>query len=707
MGFYGNITYNTYGVQKGQIKPEHLDREYWSIKDKKEIESEQEFRNFLGFEEVNEIRWNEIQELKNKTTDEEELNLLKKEENFIQQAWNTALINSKKSLFKFHFHPDFSKAQNLYGSGMLIGFVREAEAGHFLYFISLGGRAGQIFTYKLELGITPITSVNEVTLSYDEIDSKTKDAINYMLSETITTSQLKDKIITTDKINSYAVTTDKINSYAVTTDKIDTQTITPDKLDRDYLEKTYISSIEGYNILFSTIKILEDVGTLVSPTGPLQGTIYMIGELKLNLPYIYSNPGNPDYYIGSYERIYSFGKCLAWRLDDTTIYIVSCDKGWIFSVKLDNIIPDGEDNYYYSSGGQYFKLEFKPIESPMIKNKAITREKINFEAVGTDQIAQKAIKQGQLDKNSVITENIENKAITREKLADTYLDYEHITDISTVNDLNEKISGEKLFRFYVNPDSDLAQSGFSDGNYIAVPRGSSGSSASHALINLNDFTAWCLEAGSGYPKPLTNNWKRNYWSACYSLEEICNQVSPVDSSYPQLSILYVVAGLSGIPAGHYLSYSVSTGNGKKVFLISGDRLQNYIVYKTLKEDQKNFSYTLAKIADVEQKPLDEYSITANELISNTWDNIAATLLQQQIGYEAIFKYYGVTNSYTGIFSAAPDNSADQIVIYVKKIGNNIIKTCAYSDSGPSPNYKETLLFLDQSWSQNPMEIISK
>lgn len=586
---------------------------------------------------------------------------------------------------------------------MLIGWVVEDDTEKSLQCLNLGNRSSQVFHYPLlrinngiwESVISGIDT-NDIVLRHDNCDKI--NMINFLQLNSITTSQLKDSAVTEDKIDDQAITTRKIENFAVTTDKIDVQAVTPDLLDRDYLEKTYISIIEGYNSLFSSIKALKDAGSLISPVEPLQGTIYLIGELKLDLPFGYSNPQDVDNYIGvPYGTICNFGRCMSWR-DNNIIYIISYEKGWIFSIELvTDTINESEKKWYYSSDdGQHFKFNFKQLFAPMIGSKAITRDKINFEAIGTEQIAQ----------NAITKEKIKNGEITKEKLANNYLDYEHVeSGISTTKELKEKILGEKLFRFFINPDSELAQSGFSDGNYIAIPRGSSGSSTSHALINLNDFTMWYLESGSGIPKTLTNSWKKNYWNGCYTLTDICNQVSPADSNYPQLSILYVASGLSGVQSGHYFAYSVTTGTGIKVVLMGGDKLQNYIIYKVLNEDNETFSYTLSKINEVEQKSTDEFTITAS-LIESQWENIRNTIIEQPIGYEAILKCYGVSTKYTGIFHMIPDNTSDQAEVFIKKIGNNIIKTSSYVSSGPEPDYKETLINLSDGWGQQPKALFA-
>ena len=286
MGFYGNITYNTYGIQQKQIKPEHLDREYWRIKTQFGITSEKEFRKFLGISDEN-----------------GDYSIEKIEQSF---------YDMKKTMYYFSF--DNENIQKLFGTGNLIAYFFEDDTRKQMWCLSVGSRSGQVFQYPLlrlkgEKWESALSNIDaeSIQLHFDECDKT--NAINFLTQNSITTSQLKDDAITTNKIYDGAVVTDKIYDGAVVTDKVADTAITPNKLDRDYLEKTYIPSIEGYNTLFSTIKTLKDVGTSVSPIEPLQGTIYVIGELKLNLPYIYANPGNSDYYVGPYEKIYSFVCC--------------------------------------------------------------------------------------------------------------------------------------------------------------------------------------------------------------------------------------------------------------------------------------------------------------------------------------------------------------------------------------------------------------
>ena len=249
MGFYGNITYNTYGLQNESVKPEHLDRLYWQYITSNEVVGIQGLRQFLGLETVN--------------NDEEG-----------QKQWEEKWAIAEQRIYKFYL-PDVSEntiLRKLLGNGMLLGWVQYTNDTYSLYILSLGGRTGQIFRYT----INPYEN-DELSLDllYDDWDTEKTQAIDWLLQKTIVTSQIKDQNITTDKIATEAVTTDKIATEAVTADKIATEAVTPSKLDRNYWEKTVWSSIDSYTDLFQKCTAIPTNGT-ISDTDYNKGTLYIV-----------------------------------------------------------------------------------------------------------------------------------------------------------------------------------------------------------------------------------------------------------------------------------------------------------------------------------------------------------------------------------------------------------------------------------------------
>ena len=212
MGFYGNITYNTYGLQEKSVKPEHLFESYW--------------RTIPVYKAIGQIGLRTILQLNVVTADQKDI-------------WEDQWAKAEKTCFKFYF-PNVTEnttLRKLYGNGYLLGWVRKntlemadwtSSNNWTLYMIALNGeRVGQIFSYPL----SPIN--NEIELSAEDIDSTTDEKgkqsnwlNDYLEGPIITTPLIRNQSITTDKIANDAITTDKIGDYQVSTIKIANDAIT-------------------------------------------------------------------------------------------------------------------------------------------------------------------------------------------------------------------------------------------------------------------------------------------------------------------------------------------------------------------------------------------------------------------------------------------------------------------------------------------------
>lgn len=172
-----NLIVTTEQIEDMSVTPEKLDRDYQRIKRVRNLSSEEEFRYFLG--------------LSNKNTDDTYIDKTGEE-------WDKAIAEAMNNLYTFHFGIDYGQARQLFGSGMLVGWLRQFNNRIELQCISLGGRSGQTFNYPLSSGTTPIT--NETDLVYEDWDVKREYATNFLMKDTIITNQLKNNIITLKKI---------------------------------------------------------------------------------------------------------------------------------------------------------------------------------------------------------------------------------------------------------------------------------------------------------------------------------------------------------------------------------------------------------------------------------------------------------------------------------------------------------------------------
>ena len=189
MGFYGNITYNTYGLQEKGVKPEHLDRSYWRCSQSSGIYHLDGLRTFLDLP-------------------------ITSDESIWTDKWNEA----KNTIFKFHFAPEENNEdteqkslRRLFGSGMLIGWVREVRTSYFLYALSFGDRTGQIFKYE----IIPDRHKELELKGVDECALEKEWYNGLLLDKTIVTSQLCNSAVTKEKISKNAVTEEKIENAEI------------------------------------------------------------------------------------------------------------------------------------------------------------------------------------------------------------------------------------------------------------------------------------------------------------------------------------------------------------------------------------------------------------------------------------------------------------------------------------------------------------
>lgn len=222
MGFFGNITYNTYGIQDGQVEDKHLKEKYWKCCNQGGIEGYKNFRDFLGLPIPEDKDGNKIP--------------------LSQEQWDEKWKKAEQKIFKFHFAPsDNDETTNTekteqqllrqaFGNGMLIGWVRKTSNGEYLYAISFGNRTGQIFCYPISR--TEYYSLNEKDNNIDAcLDPIDEPWYNYILSKgTVITSQIHNEAVTEDKIASNAISTIKIQKDAVREEKIKDGAITNSKI---------------------------------------------------------------------------------------------------------------------------------------------------------------------------------------------------------------------------------------------------------------------------------------------------------------------------------------------------------------------------------------------------------------------------------------------------------------------------------------------
>ena len=394
MGFYGNLIYNTYGMQEGSVKPEHLDREYWTIKDEDSLIGENGLRKFLGLSIV-----------QNETDNE----------------WNLRVNKAEKNIYKFHFASDTELTgdaqkeqqalRNLYGSGMLLGWIRTTSNGTFLYFISMGDRTGQIFTYELKK-----SALNNVKNYSKQIDACSGEAqwINSMLKNTITTSQLKNNAIISDKITNGAITEPKFYKGAVSTRALAEESVTPEKIQGEYLRKIRVwDTIETWSDFSTKIKYIGNKTTI----GKDGGSLYFILGIEASLPSFYNN-------LNSSEKVME--RCLAWASSDTTFFILDCYKGRMWRVKKNT---SSTGNKVISENGVKYKIDLLQIIGPQIADNSIS----------TSKIIDGNITEPKLHEDAVSTRTILNKNITPEKLQREHLEKAYEPSITSWSNFCSKV----------------------------------------------------------------------------------------------------------------------------------------------------------------------------------------------------------------------------------------------------------------------------
>ena len=347
MGFYGNITYNTYGLQEKGVKPEHLDRSYWRCSQSSGIYHLDGLRAFLDLP-------------------------ITSDENIWANKWNEA----KNTIFKFHFAPEENNEdteqkslRRLFGSGMLIGWVREVRTNYFLYALSFGDKTGQIFQYE----IIPNRHKELVLKGIDECALEKEWDNGLLLDKTIITSQLCNSAVTKEKISKDAVTEEKIENGAVTTDKINDADVVPSKLDRGYWEKTLLGTISTYTDLFS--KCTKITGNQNLDDVSSNGTLCICGSLRLPLPALYSNESDQNNFIQEISP-YDIGRCLIWHYNDT-IYVISESRGQIWKIDKKTSIQDGDEIKYVFENDTYYLPTLTQMITPAIKEGGVIPEKLD------------------------------------------------------------------------------------------------------------------------------------------------------------------------------------------------------------------------------------------------------------------------------------------------------------------------------------------
>lgn len=258
MGFYGNITYNTYGLQEKGVKPEHLDRSYWRTAPAYEVIGQTGLRTLLSLKEV-------------------EANQ--------KDIWDTQWAEAEKTCFKFYFpnNAENMTLRKLYGNGYLLGWVRKntlkmtdwTNSNNWtLYMMALNGeRTGQIFYYP----ISPIKAEIELSTT-DESNITDKGKLenwlnDYLAGPVVTGKQIKNNSITTILINDGAVTEEKIGDKEVSTIKIAGEAVTEEKIAGYAISGGKIKehAISAYNIADGTITTQQIAAYTI--TGGEEGNI--------------------------------------------------------------------------------------------------------------------------------------------------------------------------------------------------------------------------------------------------------------------------------------------------------------------------------------------------------------------------------------------------------------------------------------------------
>lgn len=256
MGFYGNIVYNTYGMQEKSVTPKHLDRAYWQIGQKfMEVHGQYEdkedgkgLRNILGLTAVT-------------------------EDDIGKSQWLEKWDKAEKSIFKFYIpkgakNSDNEKLRALLGNGYLLGWVRKDTTQSdwtspntwTLCILSLTGyRAGQLFHFPID----PLNNIITLPTEDGETDpGKPSDWLNnYLVGPIVTTKQIQNNSITENKINTDAVTSDKIKNDSIIEDKIPDRELSFIKIAYDTIQggeapnegNIAEKTITKYNIADSTI----------------------------------------------------------------------------------------------------------------------------------------------------------------------------------------------------------------------------------------------------------------------------------------------------------------------------------------------------------------------------------------------------------------------------------------------------------------------
>lgn len=409
MGFYGNLIYNSYGIQNNQIKPQHLDRTYWRVKREIGLVDEVKFRQFLGLSDgSNDLSGDQLSE---------------------------ALSEMRKTLYCFSFSTSFTLGIKLFGTGVLIGWFREKENVKELCCLALEDRAGQVFVYPLEnngeIVKNPIENEKNV-LRYDNSwDTEETQAINFLEINGITTSQIINSAITSNKIKNGAITTDKVYDLAITTKKIANGNVTENKLGTESVTRNKIKNGEVIESKLALNSVTRDKikdgevikGKLgsravltdnvedrqitpeklsqrylyvkqlwntsmnwdtfceeVSYIGNNQGTLYFIQAIgKDKMPDKYKNQG------------LTIGRSIAWATSDENHFIFDFMNNRTWQVRYNVSVPEDDDGTYITINEIGYQIKLIEIKNEQIANNSVNENKLAPNSVKTTHLGQYSV----------------------------------------------------------------------------------------------------------------------------------------------------------------------------------------------------------------------------------------------------------------------------------------------------------------------------
>ena len=485
MGFYGNIVYNTYGLQDKSVQPRHLDRDYWRHGRKIGVKSFEQLRK-------------------------EVLNLPKIGENgFSENDWDNCWAEAEKSIFAFHFTTSTVTDSNgdertdeslrrAFGAGLILGWVikevvvsneNTVDRGnsynnyqYALYMLASGNmdrtnvnRPGSLF--KILLDPTGYTEDEKISKFYSNESNQLLDNFNreedngwsnntfligpkisrlHLLNNSVTTEKINNSAVTTDKIHNSAVTTNKIDNLAVTTEKINNSAVTTDKIHNSAVttDKINNSAVTTDKINNSAVKTDKIDNFAVTKDKIQDGEVvpekldrkYLIKntveteitswtQLYQHVNNIYNNslenPGTVTFLKGIVSSIlpplyknYSIGHSIGWLNDNNVCMLVDIFNGNFWVIEKNQ--GQKEDVNVYTDPGNNINYRIFLRSKPKIENVDSGKTELKLTAEAEYNLGIRAMGVSLIDDDLNITTQANQKTIFKFVTTDT-------TSISFVN----------------------------------------------------------------------------------------------------------------------------------------------------------------------------------------------------------------------------------------------------------------------------------